>query len=606
MSFFSLTYSTDRNDNSSLENEFVQLEPENLYKKTIRFAPKSDFISIKFLSTQYKKKKIPNVYDISEKRTLIFLIGMCYLSDSQRTLVENVANKMDEEYIPDLYRIGGIQELTKLSGEHNLIVINEATGDIECISSHFGLLPLYYAQKDENFYLSNDLAHLGKISNNSEFNLAVLAQIALYNYSISDKTLLKNCNNLPLGSILTFKKNKLDLTTYWSPLDLLGKRIINNNQAFEFLDEKFNSTVKRFANQVESCALSLTGGWDGRLGLAYLLHHIDRESIQLYSFGTEDSPDVVIPKFIAEKMKLNYSPIILDEEYIKNSFLKSAKHTALESDGNRSIQRAHYYYAMNKLSINHTSIMSGICGSNIMKSAPTSPSLVYNSRILELLSSSDYKIMLKKHYGLIKSQYPLIFDLLNEQDFIESIACERMNNIFSLSEYSHRFSSFVLSYLERKYFGYELASYQNIIGNYSPFIDIDFVTTLSNTEYFNAYRYKNKVFAKLKNSTLYAKMIYKQNPELAKFISDRNVSLSDLLNPLNYPRVIVKQLLQKKKLKNSSKNYYNTTNTVDLFFAQSDIGDLIKDLNIKKKNDMIGSILTSLYWYKENFHNEKN
>jgi len=500
--------------------------------------------------------------------------------------------------IPEIYLKYGFKGLTRLQGEYNFIILEPEQGRVTCISSQFGLLPLYYAMQDNRLLISTELRLVALAGHYTTLNKAVLAQICLYNYSLSDDSLMHGCYVLAPGTIMSYSDGKLESDRYWLPQQLLGKDIMRGNRAVDLVEAAFDKAIASFANQAAGCALSLTGGWDGRLALAFLLDHMSAADIKLYSFGTPSSPDVTIPGQIARQMGLDYQPILLDQEYLDKDYLDCARATALHSDGYRSIQRAHYYHAMHKLSDYSGIIVSGICGSNVMKTAANSPSVVINRRILELINGGDTISILRTHYQEICSILPDRFNSGDFDAFADAVYSKMMADLLREEVYSQRMSVFIFSYLERKYFGAELASYKHLMANFSPFINSSFIETLSQTEYFNAHKSSRNLFSNWGNGILYAKLIHRHNPSLTRFQSDKYVSLSELLNPLNYPVIAAKQIYRRRIRSHLRKpDYYNTGSTIAMFI-ESNPG-LMRAQEVARINDrnMLGSILSALYWY---------
>lgn len=563
-------------------------------------------VNVSYTPRKYKRAETPCHYYLEDLGAHIFVLGMVFLSPEQKleTHKDIGQQDIDGNHIPWLFRKGGIEELRRLHGEHNIIVVNEKNGDVICQSSRFGLLPLYYAFYDGHLCVSDSLTAVGKSSGLDELNKDVLAQICLYNYSLTNDSLLNGCYALPASTCLRFSQGKLNLETYWTPKKLLNKDIIHGDTSVELIDEAFQSAIKRYAGQVGQTALSLTGGWDGRLTLAYILEEMDPENIQLYSFGTAESPDVIIPKHIAGKMSLRYKAYLLDQEYLDGLYIQAAINTAMHSDGYRSIQRAHYYYAMQDLSVNHSSLISGICGSNVMKAAATTPSVVMNARILQLLSSNDPEQLVHQHLAEIKKEFAPHFDGIHPEDFKKSILNPEMSIALKQESYAHKVSCFVFGILERKYFGPEIASYRHLIGNYSPFIDRGFIDALSRTEYFNAHRTSAGIFGNRSNAVLYARLMWRHNKKLAGFPSDKYVKLSDLLNPPSYPIVALKQLYRRKIRRHMKQaNPYNTKDTVQRFLRSNP--DLWEGkYPAARDKNMLGSYLSAIYWHKRSFSGE--
>lgn len=564
------------------------------------------------ISNNFRKIKLVNVnsafpdksdkfsYFHGEKSVYILINGNWDLNEHQRRILSahNSSQLNRNELIPFLYNKGGHQALYGMLGEHNILVIDLSNSEITCISSHFGLLPLYYSIGDHDSFIVSSSLSLITMESDRELCKAAVAQTCIYNYSISDISLAKGVYIIPPASVLTYKAGKVAIEAYWNPTELLGKQSLGFKQGIEAVDAAMDIAVKRISKKTEKCAVSLTGGWDGRLVLSYLLKYKEKESILSYSFGVKDSPDVYIPENLCELIGLNYIPFILDSDYLSKHYVDSAKATALYSDGYRGIRKAHYYYTMSVLKQFSPVVATGICGSNIMKGVATTPSVVFNKYILELMSCTDVEKTLKKHYQEILRKSFGFFEEMSFGDFYTSVYNGLMPSILSIKDYTERFSTFLLSFTERKYFGPEVCSYRHHVTNFSPFIDHGFILALSKTMFYNCSKKSSTIYSNWQNSLLYASLVKKNSPFLASYLTDKGVTLSELRNPIMYPKIILKQYQRRKKSHKLQTDPYNTANVLTLF--QEVLKMPHKEFKHLQVTDtrFLESLMSSLYWYK--------
>ena len=118
------------------------------------------------------------------------------------------------------------------------------------------------------------------------------------------------------------------------------------------------------ASDSEKVLVSLTGGFDGRCNLALLDH--PKENFLCYSMDAR-SRQIKVPEKIAYKTGINYKPIILDENFVRNYahiFLILATYF---SNGSAPISFANIYYAFNQLSSYSDVAVTGSFGSEILR-----------------------------------------------------------------------------------------------------------------------------------------------------------------------------------------------------------------------------------------------
>ncbi len=94
---------------------------------------------------------------------------------------------------------------------------------------------------------------------------------------------------------------------------------------------------------------------------------------------------------IAKKEGFSYTPFILNQDYIRNSFLDSALKTIQYSNGMRSYRRSHYIYAMQQLELDSGIFISGNFGDEMFKFAKFFPSEVISKEFISLAESGFRK-----------------------------------------------------------------------------------------------------------------------------------------------------------------------------------------------------------------------
>ncbi|MDD3104071.1 MAG: hypothetical protein PHY24_07660 [Candidatus Cloacimonetes bacterium] len=455
---------------------------------------------------------------------------------------------------------------------------------------------MFYSQGQDFLIVSSSLSLIRK-SLDYSLNKAVQAQICLYNYPITDLSLLHDVQIIPPASQLNYLHGKISIESFWFPTSLLGRKELGFKQGIEAVDHALGQAIARIDSLTDNCAVSLTGGWDGRLALSYLLKLKPVEKILAYSFGTAEANDVVIPQKLSQHIGLPYQAFILDDEYLASGYVKAAIATSLHSDGYRGVQKAHYYHAMSQLTRFTPTALTGICGSNIMKGVATHPSVVFNQYILDLMETTDVDSTVEKHYNDLITKGKGLFAGLSLADFHASICRGALSQILSIDDYTERFSTFLLSFTERKYFGAEMTSYRHLVNNLSPFIDFDFIQAISRTELYNGSKKSSGMLSNWKNSILYARLINNNSAQLADFETDKGVKLTDLLNPLHYPMVLIQKYKRKGVFKKGDRDPYNTERSLGLFIkaCKEPPPEFTSLVGTDKR--FTEGYLTAAYWY---------
>ncbi|MDY0279183.1 MAG: hypothetical protein RBR35_01320 [Salinivirgaceae bacterium] len=430
---------------------------------------------------------------------------------------------------------------------------------MKVINSKLGLYPLYYSFRNGSLALSTRLGIFRDILKPVKINYAVLMQHCLYNYPVSAQTFLEGIFLLPSASVLILKNDLISIQKYWSVTDVFttGTNFKTLRQSTELLDDILDRKIMKICSGNTNLALSLTGGWDGRLLLSYALKYVAPEQILLYSHGTLDNPDVKLPMATAKKMNYKYVPVLLSNREYEKDQLQWAGDTVKYSDGLRQISRLHYLYNMHLLNKEYRvqQVISGIGGSNLLKSTNYKPCDVFNRFVIELIESDNLDHTLKGHYDYCMQNNSALFNQIDFEAFKSSFDIEMFRDLHSIKNKNKRFITFLIAEIERRYFGTELQSYKHLIKNYSPFFDDDFISALGMTIFFDSN--SDKGLAKSHHiSMLYAKLTTRNNITLAKEPTDRGFSMYEVANPLLFPKMLLKYF-RHKLVKAKDVNYFN-------------------------------------------------
>jgi hypothetical protein len=498
-----------------------------------------------------------------ERNATLIISGDYDFPDSYINPVHSQMSK--QELLLHLYTIHGDKLFEQLSGNFNILIFYTRSNKIKVINSRLGLYPLYYFQEGRKLMISSRLGIFRDIFGANFTNNAVVMQVCLYNYPIGSSTVIKDVFLLPASSILTFSQNELKIRNYWNIESKIqdSSRFMNFRDSVDIIDDVLDRAMRKKLGQNDKVGISLTGGWDGRLLLAYALKYVSHDRILLYSHGTPDAPDVSLPLKTSKKLNYHYVPILLnDPEYLQEQLNWAAK-TVNYSDGARQVSRLHYLYNMSVLRNEHgiNQIISGIGGSNLLKSSNYSPCDVFNKYIIELIKSDNLDETITAHYTKIKSANPQLFESVDLGDFISAINDDTFQRFRSIKDKDYRFIYFLIFEIERKYFGAELQSYKHLVTNYSPFFDDDFIGTILKTVFFKPGAFKGLIQSHF-ISLLYAKLTVRNNKPLAKEPTDRGFSMYEVANPLLFPVMAYKYYRNRYKYATTSQDYFNAKNVV--------------------------------------------
>lgn len=504
----------------------------------------------------------------------------------------------DQELLPYAYHFfkSGITEC--LTGIYNIFLYNRNNREVLLFNDRLGQLPLYIYESYSVFMFSSKIESLlaSGLMPKVELDAATLAEHLLFNYPISDYSYIKNIKTLPNASMFSFENGVVRFNKYWDMAELYGQVPADKKESFALLNQGLKSSLEKITRRYDLMNMSLTGGWDSRVVLSYLLPEY-KNKLHLYSFGAKDSDDISVPLYIAEKEGLNYTPYVLDENYLKEFFLPTADSTIKRSGGTRNYKRTHYLYAIQQIASVSEILITGIFGDEVFKVGKPSGGAVLSANTIHFIENdfNSNKILQILQYSpllkLIKEEPETI---LNEIRNRLSKIQEGLKKYDSLSEkyYAFRFETNL-----RKYFGNECGSYNDFVDAWSPFTDHDFLTIFSKTKYFgtNYSFHSNNILHKRQSTLLYYRLVRENYQALAHYNSSRPFSMHEAATLPGNIKILYHKYLLKKQRKIDGFN----TGSTDLIFYDNMMKSNAKQQLLKKINPVEKSAadVNSLYYW---------
>lgn len=535
----------------------------------------------------------------------VIIEGLVFIPDDERKILSNrykINTQMSDcqllPYLFDYYREGIVQRIT---GWFNIFIYDEYNHEVILFNDRLGYLPLYYYESDSIFIFSSKIESItaSGILPEIEFDPVTVSEHLFYNYPLSDNTYIKKVKTLSNAELFKFSSGATTKLKYWDAGELIGQPVLNENDSFTYMNNGLKNAIHKILSQSDSkINISLTGGWDTRVILSYLLPE-HRANLNGYSFGAENSGDILIPQYISANENLHYTSFILDDDYLNNLFLKNALETIYLSGGARNYKRAHYLYAIRQISDISDILISGIFGDQVFKVSQIRGGTVITKDTIEILESGFNSDLIYKRFV---NSTVLNSINVNKKYLIEEFVERSMrigNDLKKYDSISEKYYSFRFEYNLRKYFGSEVSSYNDFVYCFSPFIDYDFLKLYAQTKYmvtrfpFNS----NSISLKKMSTQLYHALTNYNYSPLTYYNTDRGYTMHDSVSLLGKLKILYKMKFRKKSL---HKDSYNTAPTNGIFknylLKNSINADILAIEKSGANKSKIADINSLVYW----------
>ena len=258
--------------------------------------------------------------------------------------------------------------LAGLNGRFHGLLTDRNRGTAILFNDRYGMHRIYYHESKEAFYFAAEAKAI--LAVRPELRAADaqgLGEFVACGCVLENRTIFKGIQVLPPAAAWTFANGTLEREgKYFDPSEWENQGPFDPETYYQQLREVFTRNLPRYFSGRERVAISLTGGLDTRMIMAWWKGPPD--SLPCYTFGGSyrDCQDVVIARRVAQTCRQPYQVIPVGDEFLSR-FASYAERTVYLSDGCAAVNRAADLYA-NEIAARIAPVrMTGNYGSEILR-----------------------------------------------------------------------------------------------------------------------------------------------------------------------------------------------------------------------------------------------
>src|SRR6266446_2098901 len=273
-----------------------------------------------------------------EKSICLIFSGEDYQDRSVADQLRTKGHKFNSEnasYLVHLYEDLGLKFLERMNGWFSGLLIDLSEQKAFLFNDRYGLGRICYHQYERELYFSSEAKSLLRVLPHlRSLDLKSLGEFFSCGSVLQHRTLFSGVSLLPGGSVWTLsREQQIRKDVYFKPRLWEEQPTLSSFEYYDRLKETWKRILPRYFRENEQAALSLTGGVDSRMILAWAPCFPGQ--LPCYTFGGRyrDCNDVKLARELARLSQQPHHTIPVNGEFL-SEFPAIAEKAAYISDGN--------------------------------------------------------------------------------------------------------------------------------------------------------------------------------------------------------------------------------------------------------------------------------
>jgi asparagine synthase (glutamine-hydrolysing) len=257
-----------------------------------------------------------------------------------------------------------------LNGRFHGVVADRHRGTTTLFNDRYGLQRLYYHESKDALYFAAEAKAILKVRPELRAtDPRGIGEFIACGCVLENRTLFPGIYLLPQASAWVFRNGALEAkNSYFEPREWEQQEAPDPEEYYRQLRSAFVGNLPRYFNGCERIGMSVTGGLDTRIILAW--HKAQPNSLPCYTWGStyRDHQDVKIARRIAKVCGQPYEVITAGPEFLSH-FAHYAERSIFLTDAGTDLSRSADLYVQEKVREIAPVRMVGTYGSEIMLQA---------------------------------------------------------------------------------------------------------------------------------------------------------------------------------------------------------------------------------------------
>jgi asparagine synthase (glutamine-hydrolysing) len=233
-----------------------------------------------------------------------------------------------------------------LNGRFHGLVADTVKQTATLFNDRYGMHRLYYDEAKEAFYFAAEAKAILTVRPElRKIDFRGMGEFVSTGCVMEDRSLFEGINVLPIASAWTFRAGEIERKdAYFHPREWEEQDPLDEETYYQQVREAFSRNLPRYFAGQERVAMSLTGGLDTRMILAWLKPAAG--SLPCYTFGGtyRECRDVIIARKVARDCGQSHQVIRADSAFL-SQFARYAERTVYLTDACVEVGRSPVLFA---------------------------------------------------------------------------------------------------------------------------------------------------------------------------------------------------------------------------------------------------------------------
>jgi asparagine synthase (glutamine-hydrolysing) len=325
----------------------------------------------------------------AQRDIALIFSGECFFDSQTLANVTQGRQQIDADHASRLVHLYEEERdgfFRNLNGLFSGLLIDKRERKAFLFNDRYGSERIYWHETDEGFYFASEAKALLRILPElREFDPEGVAQFLAYGCTLNWRTLFRDVNLLPGGSIWTFEGRNLTKRRYFDSRSWESLPALPPDSFKTQFEETFEHILPRYCRSLSKIGISLTGGLDTRMIMA--CRRVPDQIALSYTFsGLErETLDDRAAASVAKACGLEHHLLRLGADFFSD-FASHADRTVYVTDGCFGITGTHEIYLNRQARELAPVRLTGLFGSEILRGISTFKPL----GLSPLLFSSDF------------------------------------------------------------------------------------------------------------------------------------------------------------------------------------------------------------------------